>query len=299
MIEPIRLGSRRSALARVQAEAVADALRRRRTPVEIVAVKSDGDRERRSGRALDFTGIFERMLDRGEIDAAVHSAKDLPARTDERFAIAAYPPRADPRDVLIARRGLLPGRLPRGARIGTSSARRHAQLSRWRPDLTVLPMRGNVDTRLGRLERYDGIVLAAAGLDRLRRREPRAWRLPLDRFLPAPGQGALAIEIRREDRHARRAIAPIDSARTRACVTAERAVARSLGGDCSVPLATYGQVVRSRRLALSAELLSPQGDVTLRASREGPLGTADRLGRELGLTLRRNGADRLLKATRR
>ncbi len=193
MTDPIRVGTRRSALARAQTELVVRRLRRAdpNATFEVVAVDSAGDRDRSGRSAPDFTGKFEEMLDRGRIDLAVHSAKDLPARTGSPFAIVAYPPRADPRDCFVARKDLDPLRLPPRARIGSSSLRRRAQLLRWRPDLRVHEIRGNVDTRIAlvRTGVIDAIVVAVAGMTRLGRRSEISGLLPSRRFLPAPDRG--------------------------------------------------------------------------------------------------------------
>lgn len=295
MTDPIRIGTRRSPLARAQTEAVVRRLRRASpsSTFEVVPVQSAGDLTTAS--APDFTGVFEEMLESHRIDLAVHSAKDLPARTPPAFAILAYPPRADPRDCLIVRGGLRSGPLPARARVGSSSLRRRAQLLRWRPDLQVREIRGNVGTRMGlvRARAVDAVVIAVAGVVRLGRRDEIAQILPIDRFLPAPGQGALALEGRRGDRHLGRVAGPIDLPTVRAAVTAERELAAAVGGDCNLPLGALGRV-RSGRLTLRAEALSLDGSITITAGGSDSVGQAARLGRRIGMALNHAGARELL-----
>jgi hydroxymethylbilane synthase len=294
---PIRVGTRRSALARAQTALVLGRLRHAdpSATFELVALDSAGDRERSPAAPLDFTGIFEEMLSRDRIDLAVHSAKDLPARTPSQFTIFAYPPRADVRDCLVARHVLRGGRLPLRARVGSSSLRRRAQLLRWRPDLEVVEVRGNVDTRIGlvRSRSVDAVALAVSGISRLGRQAEISYVLPAGRFLPAPGQGALALEGRREDRRVRRLAGTIDSPNARAAVTAERELAATLGGDCRLPLGALARV-HERRLVLRAEVLSPDGTIGLAASGSDSLANAGHLGRQVGRSLRAAGARELL-----
>lgn len=302
MTDPIRVGTRRSPLARVQTEYVVGRLRRAdpNASIELVPVESAGDRDRSPRSSPDFTGIFERLLDRERIDLAVHSAKDLPARTPPRFAVYAYPPRADPRDCLVLRKGVRGERLPLGARIGSSSLRRRAQLLRWRPDLCVEEIRGNVDTRIEMVRSggFDAVALAVSGISRLGRHSEISYVLPLDRFLPAPGQGALAVEGRRGDRRIGRLASQLDSASTRATVTCEREVAATLGGDCNLPLGALA-TVRNGRLHLRAEALSDDGTIGLRASGSDVRAKAAGLGRRVGRSLAAVGAVQLLARSSR
>ncbi len=297
MSAPIRVGTRRSPLARAQTELVVRRLRRAdpSATFEVVAVESAGDRDRSGGSSPDFTGLFEEMLDRHRIDLAVHSAKDLPARTLPPFTIVAYPPRADAHDCLVARAGLNAMRLPPGARVGSSSLRRRAQLLRWRPDLRVQEVRGNVGTRIGlvRTRRVDAIVVAVAGIARLGRRSEISGILPSTRFLPAPGQGALALEARRGDGWVARIASRLDAPAVRAAVTAERELAAAVGGDCNLPLGALA-TVRSAGLVLRAEVLSPDGTITLAARGSDSLGRAASLGRRVGKALNDAGARELL-----
>ena len=285
MTERLRVGTRGSPLARAQTELVVRALHRvaPEVVVEPVLLRTSGDRVRRARSTLDFTDDIDRCLEEGDVDLAVHSAKDLPARPVRRVEVAAYPRRGDPRDCLVLRTPGTLADLPRGARLGSSSVRRRAQLLRVRPDLEVLPVRGNVGTRIEkiRLEGLDGVVLAAAGLLRLGWKDRISEHLGPPRWLPAPGQGALAVEVRKGDRLARRTVERIDHRPTRAEVEAERAVVSSLGGDCNLPLGALGRV-RSGRLLLRAALFSPDGRRRLSFALHGSPSRAERLGAEVG-----------------
>lgn len=236
----MRLGTRGSALAVTQSETVADALRGLGHPVDLVRVKTGGDVERGSLTALGTLGVFAAELRTrllaGEVDLAVHSLKDLPVAPVPGLVIAAVPPRADHRDVLCARDGLTLATLPPGARIGTGSPRRVAQLRALRPDLVYVDVRGNLGTRLARVKErdLDAVVLAAAGLERLGKAQAITDYLPL---LPAPGQGALAVECRADDDVTRAALAALDHEETRAAVEQERLVLAGLGGGCAAPIA--------------------------------------------------------------
>ena len=211
------------------------------------------------GRGV-FVKELEESLLRGEIDLAVHSLKDLPSQLPEGLTIAAVGRRADPRDVLVNRWGLSLTRLPAGARIGTSSPRRAAQLAEARPDLEVALMRGNVETRLAKTKNgdYDGAVLAAAGIDRLGMGHEVAERLPAEQFVPAPGQGALAVEIRTEDQTTLEMLACLKHPPTRQAVEAERAFLELLGGGCQLPVGAYGQA-DGERLKLTVFVASAEG----------------------------------------
>ncbi len=218
--------------------------------VQVVTVRTEGDASPEASLAGLGRGIFVKELEdallRGQVDVAVHSLKDLPTQLPDGLAIAAVCQRADPRDVLVNRWGLPLTRLPSGARIGTSSPRRAAQLKRARPDLEVLPMRGNVDTRLAKVQAsdYDGAMLAAAGLARLDlfSRTLKAEYLNPSEFVPAPGQGALAVETRADDLAVQEAVASLDHLGTRQAVTAERHVLELLGSGCQLPMGAYGRV---------------------------------------------------------
>lgn len=247
----LRIGSRGSRLALWQANHISAALRAQGHSVEIEIIKTTGDRMQDASFAMEQAveqggkGIFikeiEEELAAGRIDLAVHSLKDLPSELDPRFVLAAIPARADARDVLVmATEGALAS-LPQGARIGTTSPRRQAQLLRLRGDLEFMEMRGNVDTRLRKLAggQADALVLAAAGLDRLGRTEWVRHRFEPEEMCPAPGQGALAIETRAGDEPVIASLRALDDSETRFCVEAERTVLHELGGGCSVPIGAY------------------------------------------------------------
>ncbi len=270
----LRIGSRGSQLALWQANHIAALLRSRGHAVSIEIIKTLGDRLQdpafalRGGAAAeipaDGKGIFikeiEEALADGRIDLAVHSLKDLPTEIDARFVLAAIPERANPADVLIGPAEMLLSTLPHGARVGTTSPRRQAQLLRMRGDLRFVEMRGNVDTRLRKLAegQAEALVLAAAGLERLGRTEwVRQWFTP-EEMCPAPGQGALAIETRAADTATRDAVGFLDDWQTRFCVEAERTVLRELGGGCSVPIGAHC-AVEPAGWRMWGSVLSPDG----------------------------------------
>lgn len=245
----LRIGTRGSALAMVQARLAASAFARAGHPVQLVEVVTEGDR-----RAPDtawgegaFVKSIERALLEGRVDIAVHSAKDVPTEEDARLSIAAYLPRADARDAVVtadaAARSL--DALPRNASVGTDSPRRTAFVLARRPDLRVRPLHGNVDTRLRRLDagEVDALVLACAGLDRLDRADRIAERLQPDQMPPAPGQGALALQVRRDDDRMLAIAAALDDRPTRVAVEAERDVLRAAGAGCRSPIGAYAEVV--------------------------------------------------------
>lgn len=287
MTERLRVGTRKSPLALAQTEIVLRTLRRvdPRIRYEVVPLTTSGDRTRRSRSSLDFTDEVDRRLERGEVDLAVHSAKDLPASPTRSVRVVAFPRRADPRDCLVlATRGTFRSLRPR-ARLGSSSRRRQAQLLAARPDLEIVPLRGNIGTRIERIasERLDGVVLAAAGLLRLGLRHRISQYLPASVCLPAPGQGAIAVEAREGDTVASRAAGVVDHPRTRVAVEAERALVRALGGDCDLPLGVSSRF-RGDRLVLRAVLFTSDGHAC-RAERSGALvereQVAERLARAL------------------
>ena len=293
MTESLRVGTRRSPLALAQTELVVRALRQRVPDLrlEVAPLTTEGDRTRRIDGSFDFTDWIDRELEDGKIDLAVHSAKDLPARPLRNVDVAAYPRRADPRDCLVLGHAGRLRSLPAGARLGSSSLRRRAQLLTWRPDLQVVPIRGNVETRIEKIHSLglDGVVLATAGLVRLGRADQISERLPLTRVLPAPGQGSLAVEVRRSDRSLFRVVRAIDDSPTRAAVTAERAVVSALGGDCNLPLGAYAEV-RNGRLRLRARVFSLDGRRQWSRETTGSWSTPERIGLRAGRMLARSGA---------
>ncbi|MGO0576548.1 hydroxymethylbilane synthase [Ornithinimicrobium panacihumi] len=242
----LRLGTRASALATSQSQWVADHLRAQGYDVELTLVQTVGDTNRASLSQIGGTGVFASALrdalTAGEIDFAVHSLKDLPTTPEPGLVVAAVPVREDPRDVLVARDGLTLDTLPEGATVGTGSARRAAQLRQRRPDLQIRDIRGNVGTRIDLVRdgELDAIVLAAAGLSRLGRLDEATELLDLSVMLPAPGQGALAVECREADHDLRTLLAgALEHAPTRAAVDAERAVLARLEAGCTAPVAAY------------------------------------------------------------
>ena len=242
----LRIGSRGSQLALWQANHIAALLRGEGHEVEIEIIKTTGDRLQevtfaQVGSKGMFTKEIEEALAAGSIDLAVHSLKDLPTELPEPFALAATPPRVDPRDVLVSVNYTHLAELPQGARVGTSSQRRRAQLKALRPDIGAVEFRGNVDTRLRKLAegQVDAILLAAAGLDRLGKTDWVRQRLDPHDFCPAAGQGSLGIETRKDDAATIAAIAFLDHADTRFAVTAERAALAALGGGCQVPIGIH------------------------------------------------------------
>jgi hydroxymethylbilane synthase len=242
----LRIGSRGSQLALWQANHVAGLLRREGHKVEIEIIKTTGDRLQevtfaQVGSKGMFTKEIEEALAEGRVDLAVHSLKDLPTELPEPFTLAATPPRVDPRDVFVSVKHARLSDLPQGARVGTSSQRRRAQLRALRPDLEAIEFRGNVDTRLRKLAegQVEAILLAAAGLDRLGKTDWARERLDPREFCPAAGQGSLGIETRKDDAATLEAIAFLDHAGTRFAVTAERAALAALGGGCQVPIGIY------------------------------------------------------------
>jgi hydroxymethylbilane synthase len=242
----LRIGSRGSQLALWQANHIAGLLRGQGHEVEIAIIRTTGDRLQEVtfaevGSKGMFTKEIEEALAEGRIDLAVHSLKDLPTELEHPFVIAATPTRIDPRDAFVSVKHMGLAELPQGARVGTSSQRRRAQLKALRPDIEAVEFRGNVDTRLRKLSegQVDAILLAAAGLERLGRTEWMRERLDPKDFCPAAGQGALAIETRRDDAPTIDAIGFLDDADTRFAVTAERAALAALGGGCQVPIGIH------------------------------------------------------------
>jgi hydroxymethylbilane synthase len=296
-----RLGTRGSALARAQSEMVRRDLEARHPGlvVEVELIRTTGDRLQRGplapagGKGL-FVKEIEDALVAGGVDLAVHSMKDMPAVVRDGLVLAATPRRADPRDVLVSRARDLAA-LPPGARVGTASVRRRAQLRARRPDLDVVVLRGNVDTRLRRWRDgdFDAIVLAAAGLARLGVDEPAATPLPVDVLLPAVGQGALALECRADDATTRALVAALDDPPSARAVAAERAFLLAIGGDCNTPLAAYA-IVEGDRLHLRAQVSDLDGTRRLEDEADGATADAEAIGRRLAERLLARGAGALL-----
>jgi hydroxymethylbilane synthase len=295
----LTIGSRGSELALWQARWVQQKLEELGQACRIEIVRTTGDKmldaplARLGGKGL-FTKEIEEALLEGRVDLAVHSLKDLPTLLGEGLCLAAVPVREDPRDAVVGRRL---ADLPRGARVGTSSLRRAAQLRALRPDLGVEPVRGNLDTRLRKLAegQFDALLLAAAGLHRLGWQDRVAEYLPVEVMCPAVGQGALAIETRDDGGEARQFCSRLEDAATRACVTAERALLSALGGGCQVPIAGYAWM-EGGRLRLVGVVASPDGSGLVRRETWGALTEAGQLGEQLARELLGAGARAILVA---
>ena len=296
----LRIGSRGSQLALWQAHHISDLLRQQGHQVELEIIKTTGDKIldvalAKVGTKGMFTKEIEEALADGRVDLAVHSLKDLPTELNLGFEIAAITKRENPCDVLCSQRYKTIDELPRGARVGTSSLRRQAQLMAIRPDLKIFPLRGNVDTRLRKLAQgeYDAIILAAAGLTRLGKTELVQQVIPISTMCPAAGQGALGIEIRAGDGATRAHLAFLDDAEARAATTCERALLNKLGGGCQVPIGAAA-TVNNGRIHLDAIVAHPDGSKVLRESRDGD--DPARLGNEVGDILLRRGGEAILEA---
>ena len=302
----LRLGTRASALATTQSGLVADLIRERLDrEVELVEVATEGDRTAAPLASLGGTGVFVSALRdallAGHVDVAVHSLKDLPTAPADGIALAAVPQREDPRDVVVARDGLTLGELPVGSRLGTGSPRRVSQLEALGLGLDIQGLRGNVDTRIRKVREgeVDAVVLARAGLARLGRLDEVTEVLDPLQMLPAPGQGALAVECRSGDADLVAALAQLDDTATRAAVTAERAVLSTLEAGCSAPLGALAEVVEGEdgeELWLRAVALSPDGALTVRMSTTGPVADAAALGTRLASEMLDEGAADLMEA---
>ncbi|HYY00973.1 MAG TPA: hydroxymethylbilane synthase [Mycobacterium sp.] len=290
----IRIGTRGSLLATTQAGAIRDALVANGHQAELVIISTEGDRSSEPIADIGvgvFTAALREAIHAGQVDMAVHSYKDLPTAEDPRFVIAAVPPREDARDALVARDGLVLGELPAGSIVGTSSPRRAAQLRALGLGLEIRPLRGNLDTRLNRVSRgdLDAIVVARAGLTRLGRLDDVTETLEPVQMLPAPAQGALALECRAGDSRLAALLAELDDADTRAAVTAERALLAELEAGCSAPVGAIAEVVESidedghvfEELSLRGCVAALDGSDVIRAS---GIGSPDR-ARELGLSV--------------
>ena len=298
---PLVIGTRGSKLAMWQARWIERQLNALDTPTCIQIIKTTGDKITdvalaKVGSKTGLKGVFtkeieEALLD-GRVDIAVHSLKDLPTEIDSRLAIAAIPERADPRDALVGKRL---DELEAGARVGTSSLRRAAQLRRLRPDVQVEDIRGNVDTRLRKLDegQYDAVLLAAAGLDRLGWLDRAAVILEPSVMCPAIGQGALAVQIRTGDTATRRLVSSLNDPATQTAVAAERALLAALGGGCQVPLGGHARLDEGR-LTLSAIVVSPDGSESVATDVEGDPREPEALGRKAADDLRRQGASEII-----
>ncbi|MBE7187739.1 hydroxymethylbilane synthase [Jatrophihabitans endophyticus] len=296
----LRVGTRASALARVQTEHVAGLLT---TPVEIVPVVTEGDRSTAALAQIGGTGVFVSALRTAllehRIDVAVHSYKDLPTAATDGVELGAVPLREDPRDALVARDGLTLGELPAGARVGTGSPRRAAQLHALGLGLEVVAIRGNVDTRMRKVAEgeLDAVILAYAGLRRLGRGDEATEVLDPIQMLPAPAQGALAVECRAGDPAVLAALAALDDADTRAAVEAERALLAGLEAGCSAPVGGLGVIAEGDdgpEIFLRGSVTAPDGSAAVRLSATGPTTEAADIGRRLAAELIADGADSMI-----
>jgi hydroxymethylbilane synthase len=294
----LRLGTRRSKLALAQAEEIARDLRARGHEVDLVPIVTAGDRG--ADASADPAGVkgafvreIVRALQDGDIDLAVHSAKDLPADDDEGLVIAAVPARLPALDVLVTREG----ELRAGERVGTSSVRRQAQVFRWRPDVLLKDLRGNVDTRLRKLAdgEVDALVLAAAGLLRLGVVPEHASPMSIAEMVPAPGQGCLAVQARADDDATLDALRPLDHPDSRAALTAERLLMRALGGGCALPLGAFAER-RGDRMRIVAIVLTLEGARFARTEVEAD--TPEEVAELARLDLAAGGADEILGVVR-
>lgn len=302
----IIIGTRSSQLALCQAEWVSEQLRGLTPlPIEITKIKTQGDKLLnasliKSGDKGLFVKEIEVALQQGEIDLAVHSLKDLPVDIPDDLSIAAVPERVDSHDALISRENCELNKLPPQAVIGTSSLRRKAQILAYRSDLKIVDMRGNLDTRLRKLAegQFQAIIVAAAGLMRLGWADKITQLLPWKICLPAVGQGALAIEARKDDQSILELIRQLDHQDSHSAVQAERSLLRALGGGCQVPLGALVDI-KDDRLSLQGVVISPDGKKLIRDSVTGPVKDAESLGARLAQRLIKQGADKILASLTR
>jgi len=304
---PIRIGTRGSLLATTQAGTVRDALIAAGHPAELVIIKTAGDQSSDPVQQIGvgvFVTAIRQSLTAGEVDVAIHSYKDLPTAPEPGLVIAATPTREDPRDALVAAGGKVLGELLPGATVGTSAPRRAAQLRALGLGLEIRPLRGNLDSRLGKVAsgELDAVVVARAGLVRIGRADEVTEALDPVQVLPAPAQGALAVECREDDAQLVSILAELDDPSTRAAIDAERAVLTALEAGCTAPVGAMAEVVESidesghifTELSLRATVVAEDGSDSVRASVVGPVSRATELGRELAAELLELGAKTLL-----
>tara|TARA_B100000315_G_scaffold76786_1_gene70188 strand:- start:10760 stop:11713 length:954 start_codon:yes stop_codon:yes gene_type:complete len=305
MKKEIKIGSRGSALALWQANWVRDSLLKKypELTVTIVKITTSGDRfldvplSTVGGKGLFTKEIEEALLDH-RVDIAVHSMKDVPAILPEGLSIDVITEREDPRDVLISKGNIALRDLPQGARVGTSSLRRQAQLLRFRPDLEIAPLRGNVGTRINKLKNnsLDAIVLAAAGVKRLQWEDKISEYIDTEICLPAIGQGALGLEIRTNDKKILHHINSFDHQKTHTALTAERVLLKKLQGGCQIPIAAFGEV-SEKNIKLTAMVSSIDGKRFIKEFDIASLNKAEQLGLDIAEKLLSNGADKIVQET--
>ena len=309
MKKKIRLGTRGSPLALLQSESIKRRLIEKQPDlfVEIIPIRTSGDwrPEHKDKRFVEmggnkglFTKEIEDALESKHIDIAVHSMKDVPSTLPPQFDLGAILLREDARDAFIGRTAKTIDDLPQGATVGTSSLRRQAQLLACRSDLRIVPLRGNVETRLQKIEegQADATLLAVAGMVRLGLEQRISSILPITRMLPAAAQGALGVEIRRDDADIRDILSALNEADACACVTAERAVMRAVDGTCNTPAGAYATLTSSGQIALEAFVARADGTDMLRLAATGNRENADQIGELLGQNLRKRSPDNLFAA---
>ncbi|MBN1473579.1 MAG: hydroxymethylbilane synthase [Syntrophaceae bacterium] len=299
----MKVGTRGSKLALTQTNYVVEALKKAapETEAEICVIKTSGDIMQDVSLAqIGGQGVFvkeiEEALLAGSIDLAVHSMKDVPGETPEGLIFAAVMPREDARDVLVSRGNVKIEFMPKGARIGTGSLRRAAQIKAMLPDINIFPLRGNIDTRLKKIETENltGVILAAAGMKRMGYLGKITQYLPIELMLPAVGQGALGLQIRKGDTELAGICGKLNHPQTAAEVGAERAYLRALGGGCRLPIAAYG-LLEGKRLTLEGLIAAPSGSEVIRDKVWGEISTAEEMGKKLADLILEKGGRRLLE----
>ncbi len=304
-MKTINVGTRGSRLALAQTEIALAALKKARLGADfnVVTISTKGDVDKRPLFTMDEKGIFEKEVNeavrKGEVDFAVHSLKDVPSELSDELVVACIPRRASPNDVLVNDKDLKLKELPSGSVVGTSSLRRAVQLIRTRPDLKVRPIRGNVETRVKKVisGEYDAIVLAEAGLSRLGMKDVIVQRFGIRDFMPAPGQGAIAIVCRRDDKKMISMLKKIEDPKSRAEITAERALIEKVEGGCRFPLGAVA-VAKGDRIALYSSVFSADGTKSLKVSRTGSAANPEKLGISVADTLLKQGAGKLAEGWR-
>lgn len=298
----IKIGTRGSKLALTQTNFVAEKLKKvmPEAEIEICVIKTSGDiMQDVSLLTIGGQGVFVKELEEAllscKIDMAVHSMKDVPGETPEELIFAAILPREDVRDVLVSRNNIKMEFMPRGAKIGTGSQRRGAQIKAILPDINIVPLRGNIDTRLKKIETENlmGVILAAAGMKRMGLTEKITQFLPVETMLPAVGQGALGLQIRRADVDLAKICAGLNDAKTATEVTAERSFLRALGGGCRLPIAAFGKL-DGQMLTLEGMLAAPNGSTMIREKIIGAKKEAEEMGKKLAEIILEKGGKKLL-----
>ncbi|MFZ1038071.1 MAG: hydroxymethylbilane synthase [Smithella sp.] len=298
----LKIGTRGSKLALTQTNFVAEKIKKimSETNIEICVIKTSGDiMQDVSLLTIGGQGVFVKELEDAllskKIDLAVHSMKDVPGETPDELMFAAILPREDMRDILVSRDNIKMESMPKGAKIGTGSQRRGAQIKAMLPDVNIVPLRGNIETRLKKIETENltGVILAAAGMKRMGLAEKITQFLPVEMMLPAVGQGALGLQIRKTDIELAKTFAALNDATTAAEVTAERSFLRSLGGGCRLPIAALGKL-EGQRLSLEGMLAAPDGSAMIREKIQGVREDAETLGERLASIILEKGGKKLL-----